>query len=95
METHTQAVAETLEQLRQHGLSILGRQEWTMDQRRYLNDYFQQEILPVLTPLAVQGLVPCPLLPGLQLNVALTLGAKEEASETGRLLVIPVPGRGA
>ena len=34
------------------------------------NRYFAREILPILTPLAVEELTPRPLLPGLQLHVA-------------------------
>lgn len=88
---HTQCVNELVRELRKHKLFLLRRDEWTLEQRRYLKQYFTREIMPVLTPLAVEKLNPCPLLPGLQRNVALTLQAKEKDSDTGRLLVIPVP----
>ena len=92
VDRHTAAVRDLLAQLRKHGMCLLGRDEWTLDQRRFLQRYFEQEVLPVVTPLAVEQLDPCPLLPGLQLNVALTLEAKEtEETETSRLLVVPVP----
>ena len=91
VDRHTQTVNDLLEQLRAQQLSIVGRNEWTLEQRRYLKEYFEEEILPVLTPLAVDQIEPCPLLPGLQLNVALTLQVQKEDSTTGRLLVIPVP----
>ena len=86
---HAAATAELLAELRKHGLYLLRPGEWTLDQRRFLQQYFEQEILPVLTPLAVEQLDPCPLLPGLQLNVALTLQA--ETPDAARLLVVPVP----
>lgn len=86
---HSAVVSDLLAQLRKHGLYLLGRDEWTLDQRRFLRRYFEQEILPVITPLAVEQLNPCPLLPGLQMNVALTLNASE--TDSGRLLVVPVP----
>ena len=92
VEQHTQSVKELIEQLKTPGLHILRRDEWTLEQRRYIKQYFQHEVLPGLTPLAVEKLSPSPLLPGLQLNVALTLGADEKDSETGRLLIVPVPG---
>lgn len=91
VEVHTGLVKTLLSELRKHGLYILGREEWTEKHRAYLNDYFMTEILPVLTPLSVQRHDPCPLLPGLQMNVALTLRADKDVPDQDRLLVIPVP----
>ncbi len=91
VDRHTRSVNGLLDELRKHGLCLLTRDKWTLDHRRYLKQYFEQEILPVVTPLAVEQLTPCPLLPGLQINVALTLQADAEKGDSGRLLVIPVP----
>ncbi len=84
---HTQAVGALLDELRPHGLTLLKRSEWTAEQREFLREFFDHEMLPILTPMAVQQLQPCPLLPGLQLYVAVTL----DGQEAKRLLVIPVP----
>lgn len=91
LEEHTATAGRVFEDLRKHGLIILRRSEWSNAQRTYLKDYFEKEVLAVLTPLAVEKLQPCPLLPSLQLNVALTLKAASEDPEACRLLVIPVP----
>jgi polyphosphate kinase len=85
---HTQAANSLLDELRQHGLNVIRRNEWSKEHREYLRDFFENEMLPVLTPLAVQELDPCPLLPGLQMHVALTVQGQEQK----RLLVIPIPG---
>lgn len=85
---HTQAVNALLDELRQHGITVLKRSEWTREQRDFLRDFFDNEMLPVLTPLAVQELDPCPLLPGLQMHVAVTV----DTAEQKRLLVVPIPG---
>ncbi|NLW84522.1 MAG: polyphosphate kinase 1 [Phycisphaerae bacterium] len=87
VQRHTQAVNALLDELRPHGLHVLRRHEWTKEQRDHLCDFFEQEMLPVLTPLAVQELNPCPLLPGLQMHLAVTVGGAEAA----RLLVVPIP----
>lgn len=87
MRQHTQAVNALLDELRPHGLTVLKRSEWTSEQREFLREFFDHEILPILTPMAVQELQPCPLLPGLQLHVAITL----DGQEAKRLLVVPVP----
>ena len=92
MDRHTNLVKEVLSELRTHGLYVLRRNAWNEKHRSYLKDYFLNEILPVLTPLSVQRHDPCPLLPGLQINVALTLRANNNTPEEDRLLVIPVPG---
>src|SRR3990172_2148465 len=52
-----------------------------------------REILPVLTPLAVEELDPCPLLPGLQLHVALVIAAKKSEEKGEKIAVVPVPAR--
>ena len=89
--THTQMLNDLLVQLRKHRLCILRPKEWTESQRSYLKDYFLKEVLPVLTPLAVEQLQPCPLLPNLQMNIAITLRADKDKTEQNRLLVVPIP----
>lgn len=62
--------------------------------RDHLTQYFVKQILPILTPLAVEDLDPVPLLPGLQLQVAVLLEhTSEEANDTKRrnVAVVPVP----
>ena len=34
-------------------IHFLRRQEWTAEQRAWLGDFFEQEIVPVLTPLTL------------------------------------------
>ena len=87
MRQHTLAAKELFDELRQHGLNVVRRHEWTKEHREYLRDFFENEMLPVLTPLAMQELEPCPLLPGLQMHVALTVQGQEQK----RLLVVPIP----
>lgn len=89
----SEGIAAVLAALRNEGLSVLAPQEWDPEQRRFLLTYFQTEVEPVLTPLAVEELSPPPLLPGLGLNVALRMrsGDADEASE--EIAVVPVPGQ--
>ncbi|UCF17671.1 MAG: hypothetical protein JSW59_09455, partial [Phycisphaerales bacterium] len=87
---HTVAVEELLARLSKHKLRILRRGEWTQSQRQFLIDYFRNELSPLLTPLSVDELDPFPLLPNLQLNVAVLYRADDD--RTG-IVVIPVPSR--
>ncbi len=67
---HQQGVREVLAALAEHGLHVLQPQQWSPQQRRWLEARFADEVLPVLTPLAIQQLSPRPLLPSQQLFVA-------------------------
>jgi polyphosphate kinase len=86
---HAGAVGSVVGELKQHGLVLLRRHEWNADQRRFLKEYFQNTLMPTLTPLAVQELSVCPLLPGLQLHIGITL---ETSGDTANpILVVPSP----
>jgi polyphosphate kinase len=90
VEEQTAAIREAIAELATHGIHVLGRKDWTDEQEKSLSARFDREILPVLTPLAVQELNPCPLLPGLQLHVALLLKPKK-TDEDEKIAVVPVP----
>jgi polyphosphate kinase len=98
----TRAIRDVLAALREQGFCVRDISEVRGDQRRFLNDRFRDEVLPVLTPLAVARLNPFPHLPGSSLNVAAVLEAPdaggEAAGEGGsadppepRLGVVPIP----
>ncbi len=83
-----QGVLAALEQLAKAGICVAVPGQWTDEQRTFLATYFSKEILPVLTPLAVEELDPPPRLPGLQWHVAVVL-ARARGEE--RIAVTPVP----
>jgi len=87
----TAGIRQALGKLAQEGLRVFEPEEWTPEQTQYLRSYFAQEILPVLTPLAVQEIEPAPLLPGLQLHVALVIVAENSEDTTEKVAVVPVP----
>src|SRR3990172_9416625 len=89
----TAGIREVFSKLAEHGLSVLPPHDWTPDDRQFLELHFAREILPVLTPLAVEELDPCPLLPGLQLHVALVIAAKKSEEKGEKSAVVPVPAR--
>ncbi|MGO8688921.1 MAG: polyphosphate kinase 1 [Thermoguttaceae bacterium] len=100
VQEQAEGVAAALAALAGHGLVVLERRDWTAPQRQFLQGHFAKELLPALTPLAVQELEPPPLLPGQQWYVAAVLAAGQSASaaEGGeppaeRIVVVPIPGR--
>ena len=88
-----QGVAEVLGKLAEKGICMIPIAQADETQKQFLNSLFSSEILPSLTPLSVEELDPCPILPGLQLNVALLLSAPEggEGKIREMVVVVPVP----
>ena len=60
---------------------------------KHLDEYFEKEIYPVLTPIAVDDSHPLPWLPGLAFNLAVLLESEKKKGEDLRLAVVQVPGR--
>ena len=91
VDEQSEGIHDALAELSRHGLSVLEAEDWTETQLRLLRSHFSKEILPVLTPLAIQEIDPSPLLPGLQLHVAAVLGPGREEGSAERIVVVPVP----
>ncbi len=91
VDDQTAGIHEALAKLAGHGLKVLEPSDWTPDRRDLLRAHFTRQILPVLTPLAMEELDPTPLLPGLQLHVAAVLGGGEKEGASERVVVVPVP----
>ena len=88
----TAAIGDVFGKLTKHDFHLVRRGDWTPKQRMFLKSYFASDMLPVLTPLAVEELDPCPLLPGLQLFVAILVNTAKTGPSDRKLVVIPVPG---
>jgi polyphosphate kinase len=89
---HGQTVRQVLDELRKQGLVLLRREELTPEQKDYVKTCFEQELFPVLTPLSLTELDPCPLLPGLQIYVAIVLEPTGGSSDPS-ILAVPVPDK--
>ena len=92
METHTDAVRDILEKLKEQGIDLIQRSKWTVEQRHFLKEYFINKIMPVLTPLSMQDLQPYPLLHGRQIIVAVAVQSEVSGTPTKKMVLIPVPG---
>ncbi len=91
VQEQTAGIDEALGGLSRHGLRVVAPHDWSPEQRRFIRSYFSAEVLPVVTPLAVQELDPVPLLPALGLNVALLLDPPGGRKGRPRIVVVPVP----
>ena len=88
---HAAAIRECLDAVAPHGIRVLAPPQWSPEQREYLGSHFSAEILPSLTPLAMDQLRPPPLLHGLELHVALALAPEPGSKRAETIVVIPVP----
>ncbi len=75
------------------GIERLAPAQLAPDQHEYLERVFENEIYPVITPIAVKSAAKFPLLPGLGVNLLARLAPVKLASRKHRYAVIPVPRR--
>jgi polyphosphate kinase len=60
-------------ELAEHGIHLLNYIDLNQEQRTYLKKYYEDQIFPVLTPLAIDRSHPFPYLSNLSLNLAVIL----------------------
>ncbi len=75
-----------------HRIRVLAWQDLDAARQASLGAFFASDVLPVLTPLAIDASRPFPLLSSLSLNLALLLEAAPGETEH-RLAVVQVPSR--
>jgi polyphosphate kinase len=81
---------EILPPLAERGIRFVAYKDLEEPQRAFLGRYFTAEILPALTPLAIDISRPFPQLANLSLNLGILL-APAEGTEEPRLAVVQVP----
>jgi len=91
---HAKKHSEQFEQvirplLAKHGLHILNYIELSQEQQSYLDKYFQEQIFPVLTPLAVDPSHPFPYISNLSLNLAVVVKNPETEEELFARVKVP------
>ena len=72
---------QILPELRKSGIRLLADGQLTDAQRAYLDDYFEQQVYPVLTPMAVDSSRPFPLILSKSLNLGVLLEDEEYPDE--------------
>ncbi|MGK7890231.1 MAG: polyphosphate kinase 1, partial [Leptolyngbyaceae cyanobacterium] len=86
---HCEQVLRSL--LKQHQIHILNYTDLDKAQIAYLKDYFEHEIFPVLTPLAVDPGHPFPYISNLSLNLAVVMRDPNQESDRFARLKLPSP----
>jgi polyphosphate kinase len=94
-----------LPKLAAEGVPLLWRQDWNAEQTLWLEQYFEREIEPVLSPLGLDPARPFPRIQNKSLNFIVRLEGKDAFDRDSELAivqaprslprVVPLPGAGA
>jgi polyphosphate kinase len=77
--------------LRSHGIELLARANWDGETRRWLEQYFEREIEPVLSPLGLDPARPFPRIQNKSLNFIVRLAGKDAFGRDTDLAVVQAP----
>lgn len=75
--------------LTEHGVYLLNYADLSADQQRFLREYFEKRIFPVLTPLSVDPAHPFPRMSNLSLNLAVRVVNPENGQERFARVKVP------
>jgi polyphosphate kinase len=78
--------------LAEEHIIVVKSDELTNRDRDWLEEYFLENIFPVLTPIAIDPAHPFPFLPNLGLALIFQLSTPEDKAKT-QISIIPLPGR--
>jgi polyphosphate kinase len=82
---------DILPQLEQQGIVVATYDSLSRDERHRADEYFAQDVFPVLTPLAVDPSHPFPYISGLSLNFGIMVKAADSDDEKGSFVRLKVP----
>jgi polyphosphate kinase len=80
-----------LPSLQREGIRFLQRHEWTAKQKRWLSEYFSQEVVPVLTPVTLDPSRPFPRMLNKSLNFIVRLKGKDAFGRSRHRAVVQAP----
>lgn len=83
--------ATLLPELEREGIRFSKRDSWTAKQRRWLQGYFRNEILPVLSPLGLDPAHPFPRILNKSLNLAVVLKGRDAFGREGHMALVRAP----
>ena len=78
-------------QLKNENVHILTRKQWSPRQRRWLQGYFEHEVLPVLSPLGLDPAHPFPRILNKTLNIAVVLKGRDAFGHEGHMALVRAP----
>ena len=82
---------ELIPALREEGIRFLTRDHWNAKQRRWLTNYVEEQLLPVLSPLGLDPAHPFPRILNKSLNVAVRLRGKDAFGREAGIALVRAP----
>lgn len=80
-----------LPKLAQENIFFLRRHTWNDQQRAWIEDYFDRELLPILTPIGLDASHPFPRLSNKSLNFIVELEGKDAFGRPSRMAIVQAP----
>ena len=77
--------------MRAKGIRLLNRKEWSPDLERWLEQYFEREVEPVLSPLGLDPARPFPRIQNKSLNFIVRLRGKDAFGRDSELAIVQAP----
>ncbi|MEM6603247.1 MAG: RNA degradosome polyphosphate kinase, partial [Pseudomonadota bacterium] len=89
MEDQQRIFAELNAELKKEGVTLVTCDDLTSDEKDYVGDLFENEIFPLLTPLAIDPAHPFPFIP--HEGIALTFSLRSFEGVAAKDIIIPIP----
>ena len=80
-----------LPELEREGIRFLRRDTWNAAQNTWLDHYFEDELLPILTPIRLDPAHPFPRTLNKNLNFIVTLEGKDAFGNRDGMAIVPIP----
>ena len=78
-----------LEEMKAHNIEVVGSHDIPQENEEWLESYFLSEVLPVLTPLAIDPAHPFPFIPNLGFALVLQMSRLTDGKKMNALLPLP------
>ncbi|MCK5720430.1 MAG: polyphosphate kinase 1 [Thiomargarita sp.] len=82
---------ELLPALEQEGICFLKRESWNKTQSKWVRDYFDNELQPILSPIGLDPAHPFPRILNKSLNFIVSLKGKDAFGRDSRMAVVQAP----
>lgn len=80
-----------LPELARENIFFYRRSQWTSEQRQWIEQYFNRELLPVLTPIGLDAAHPFPRLLNKSLNFIVELQGEDAFGRTANMAIVQAP----
>ncbi|MFC5385974.1 RNA degradosome polyphosphate kinase [Aquamicrobium segne] len=82
-------LAELMRLLEKEGVATVKVSDLDRDEKAWLDEYFHEQVFPVLTPLSIDPAHPFPFIPNLGFSIALQLHQIRQSQDMSALLRLP------